>query len=204
MPRPTPPVITDRLELRQWRAADRESYAAINADPAVMEHFPSTMSRAASDAMLDRMHERIETDGYGLYAVQVGETGELIGFTGLSAPRFEAAFTPCVEVGWRLARSAWRHGYATEAAQAALSVGFDQVGLAQIVSFTTAANLRSQAVMQRIGMHHNDSDDFDHPSLEPGSPLLRHVLYRLDQDSWRRARAAHDSTGSPRRSRRLS
>jgi RimJ/RimL family protein N-acetyltransferase len=171
--------ITERLLLRRWRAQDREPFAAMNADPVVMEHFPAPLSREESDAFVDRIEQQHEQRGWGLWALEVRETGRFIGFTGLAVPRFEAAFTPAVEVGWRLAREAWGLGYASEAARAAVAVGFGPVGLDEIVSFTAVANGRSRAVMRRIGMTHDVADDFDHPGLPEGHPLRRHVLYRL-------------------------
>jgi ribosomal-protein-alanine N-acetyltransferase len=178
---------TDRLLLRRWRPADREPFAAMNADPEVMEHFPAPLTRAESDASVDRIETGFDRRGFGLWAVEVTEPGELegrfIGFTGLSVPRFQAHFTPAVEIGWRLARPAWGHGYASEAARRALAAGFDDFGLPEVVSFTAVPNVRSQAVMRRIGMTHDPADDFDHPSLPPGHRLTRHVLYRIRRPS---------------------
>lgn len=179
------PLWTDRLILRRWRESDREPFAALNADPEVMEHFPAPLTRAGSDAMIDRIEAGFDEYGFGLWAIEVTDTGRFIGFTGLSVPRFTAHFTPAVEVGWRLARSAWGHGYASEAARRALAYGFDEVGLDEIVSFTTVTNVRSQAVMARIGMTHDPLDDFDHPLVAATSPLRRHVLYRLGRARWR-------------------
>lgn len=175
---------TERLVLRCWRAHDRAPYAALNADPEVMEHFPSTLTRAESDAHVDRIEAMFAQHGWGLWAVEVPGVAPFIGFVGLGVPRFEAAFTPCVEVGWRLTRHAWGRGYASEGARAALTFGFGELGLAEIVSFTSTRNVRSQAVMQRIGMTHDPADDFDHPSLAPGDPLRRHVLYRLAAEAF--------------------
>jgi ribosomal-protein-alanine N-acetyltransferase len=176
---------TERLLLRRWRDDDRAPFAALNADPEVMRHFPARLSREESDALIDRAEQHFERHGYGLWALERRDTGAFIGFTGLAVPRFEAHFTPAVEVGWRLARSAWGAGYASEAARAALAVGFGKAGLEQIVSFTVPANTRSRAVMTRIGMTHDPRDDFDHPGLPEGHPLRPHVLYRI-----RRASAA--------------
>jgi RimJ/RimL family protein N-acetyltransferase len=174
---------TDRLLLRRWRPADRAPFAAMNADPEVMEHFPARMTRAESDAFADRIEAGFAERGFGLWAVEVTEPGDLhgqfIGFTGLSVPSFDAHFTPAVEIGWRLARPAWGHGYASEAARRALAEGFERYRLAEIVSFTSTTNVRSQAVMGRIGMTHDPADDFDHPRLDPASPLYRHVLWRI-------------------------
>jgi ribosomal-protein-alanine N-acetyltransferase len=172
-------LITDRLILRRWRDADREPFAALNADPEVMEHFPAALTRAQSDEMIERVEAGFDRYGFGLWALELAGTGEFIGFTGLSVPRFEAPFMPAVEVGWRLARSAWGHGYASEAARRALQVGFDEYELAEVVSFTATVNVRSQAVMRRIGMTSDPADDFDHPAIAEGHPIRRHVLYRI-------------------------
>ena len=172
------PLRTERLLLREWREDDRAPFADLNADPEVMEHFPATMTRAESDAFADRIAARLDEVGWGLWAVEVVATGEFIGFTGLAMPRFEAHFTPAVEIGWRLARTAWGHGYATEAARHALEFAFVDLELPEIVSFTAVGNGRSRAVMERIGMTHDPADDFDHPLLPEGHPLCRHVLYR--------------------------
>jgi ribosomal-protein-alanine N-acetyltransferase len=170
---------TDRLILREWRKADRAPFAAMNADPAVMEHFPAPLTRSQSDAFVERITEHLAEHGFGLWALERRSTGEFLGFTGLAVPRFAAHFTPAVEVGWRLSRQAWGRGYATEAERAALNAGFSDFGLAEIVSFTVPANVRSRAVMERLGMTHEEADDFDHPALPLDSPLRRHVLYRL-------------------------
>jgi RimJ/RimL family protein N-acetyltransferase len=178
--RPWPTLTTPRLELRRWREDDRESFAALNADPAVMEHFPGTLTRRESVELVEKIEAGFEANRFGLWALEVRASGEFIGFTGLDVPGFEADFMPAVEVGWRLGRSAWRNGYATEAARAAVSFGFEEVGLGEIVSFTTVANRRSRAVMERLGMSHDPGDDFEHPGLPPGHPQRSHVLYRLE------------------------
>ncbi|GAB3812505.1 GNAT family N-acetyltransferase [Kribbella italica] len=170
---------TERLLLRQWTEADKEPFAALNADPAVMEHFPAMLTREQSDEMVDRTARAVVERGFGWWAVEVLETGRFIGFTGLSVASFEAPFTPAVEIGWRLSKDAWGNGYATEGARAALAYGFGPLGLDEIVSFTATTNLPSQRVMQRIGMTHDEADDFDHSRLEPGHRLRRHVLYRI-------------------------
>jgi RimJ/RimL family protein N-acetyltransferase len=167
-----PELRTERLLLRQWRDDDLEPFAELNADPVVMEHFPGVMSRAASDAFAQFNRERIAQRGWGLWAVEAD--GQFIGFVGLNEPNF----MPGVEVGWRLHHAAWGHGYATEAARAAIAHGFDELDLAEIVSFTATTNVRSQRVMQRLGMTHDPADDFDHPRVEDPR-LRRHVLYRL-------------------------
>lgn len=175
----TSPVRTERLILRQWRDEDREPFAALNADPEVMEHFPAPMSRADSDRLADLIQERIEATGFGFWAVEVAETGRFIGFTGLSVPSFDAPFMPAVEIGWRLAREDWGQGYATEAARRALTSGLDDLGLAEVVAFTVPANVRSRAVMRRIGMTRDPAGDFDHPRIPKGHPMRRQMLWRV-------------------------
>jgi len=150
----------------------------MNADPRVMEHFASTLSREQSDTLADRIEAHFGARGFGLWAVEIPGVVEFAGFCGLSVPAFEAHFTPCVEIGWRLAADLWGYGYATESARAVLAFGFDTLGLDEIVSFTTATNVRSQRVMQRIGMSYDPADDFDHAAYAAGHPLRRHVLYR--------------------------
>jgi RimJ/RimL family protein N-acetyltransferase len=186
IPIPIPRIRTERLLLREWRDSDRAPYAALNADPEVVEHLGGALDRAASDAMIERIVARWAADGHGLWAVERLDDGTFIGFVGLAAPAFEASFTPCVEVGWRLARAAWGHGFATEAAREALRFGFETLGLDEIVSFTVPANGRSRAVMERLGMIRDPADDFDHPNRPPGDPLRRHVLYRLSRERWLR------------------
>lgn len=181
---------TDRLLLRRWRPADRVAFAEMNADPQVMRHFVEPLTREASDALIDRIEEGFAIWGFGLWAVEVVGVADFIGFTGLWPVGFEAHFTPAVEVGWRLSKEHWGHGHATEAARAALTFGFEQAGLDEIVSFTIPANKPSVAVMERLGMTHNPSDDFDHPQLEADSPLRRHVLFRITSADW----AARSST----------
>jgi len=187
---------TRRLVLRQWRDADRRPFAALNSDPLVMEHFPQVLKVDESDAMVGRCIGQIDRDGYGLWAVEVRASGEFIGFVGLAMPTFEAAFTPCTEIGWRLTRSAWGHGYATEAAKQVLATAFCDIGLDEVVSFTTIGNLRSQRVMQRIGMTHLRSEDFDHPRVADG-PLRRHVLYRIRRADWEGRRQIGRSSMRP-------
>jgi RimJ/RimL family protein N-acetyltransferase len=177
---------TARLLLRRWRDADREPFALLNADPSVMEYFPARLGRSDSDALIAKIEAGFDQRGYGLWALELRATGEFVGFTGLDIPSFEAHFTPAVEVGWRLLRSAWGHGYATEAGRASLAFGFESAGLEEIVSFTSAANTRSRAVMARIGMTHDPGDDFDHPGLPEGDRLRRHVLYRTSACAWAR------------------
>jgi RimJ/RimL family protein N-acetyltransferase len=144
-----------------------------------MEHFLDPLSRRQSDELIEKIEAGFAAEGFGLWALELRGTGEFIGFTGLAKPAFDAHFTPAVEIGWRLERSSWGRGYATEAARAALAFGFEEVGLSEIVSFTTVANVRSRAVMERIGMAHDPADDFDHPGIPVGHPQRRHVLYRI-------------------------
>lgn len=173
------PVETERLTLRGWRGADREPFARMCADPRVMEHFPACLSRAETDALIDRAVANMRRDGFTMWAAELRETGAFIGFIGLSVPSFQAHFTPCVEVGWRLDAAYWGRGLATEGARAALRFGFEEAGLAEIVSFTVPANVRSRRVMEKLGMTHDPADDFDHPRIPEGHRLRRHVLYRL-------------------------
>jgi RimJ/RimL family protein N-acetyltransferase len=168
-------IRTERLLLRRWKETDLEPFAALNADADVMAHFPAVLSREESDALAARADALFDEHGFGLWAVEAPEG--FVGFTGLSVPRFDAPFLASVEVGWRLARRAWGNGYATEAARAAVALGFEKHALREIVSFTAATNVRSQRVMERLGMMPDGS--FDHPALPLGSPLRRHVLYRL-------------------------
>jgi RimJ/RimL family protein N-acetyltransferase len=175
---------TDRLLLRQWRDADLEPWAQLNADPEVMEHFPSVLTREESDVLAARCREHLETNGWGLWAVEVPGVTPFIGWVGLARPAFEAHFTPALEVGWRLARRWWGHGYASEAARACLGFAFGELELDEVVSFTAVSNERSQAVMRRIGMTRSPGDDFDHPNVPVGHPLRRHVLYRITRAEW--------------------
>ena len=175
---------TPRLVLRAWRDDDLAPFAALNADPAVMRHLPAPLGRAESDALAARIRAGIAERGFGLWAVEVPGVAAFAGFVGLSVPRFEAAFTPCVEVGWRLARAHWGRGYATEAAAAALDLAFGPLGLGEVVSFTAPANRASRAVMARLGMRRDPADDFEHPMLPAGHPLRPHVLYRTTPAAW--------------------
>jgi RimJ/RimL family protein N-acetyltransferase len=172
---------TPRLILRRWRPADRAPFAAMNADPAVMVHFPATLTRAESDALADGIEANMGSRGFGLWALEIPDVVPFAGFAGLSVPTFTAPFTPCVEIGWRLAAAQWGSGYATEAARAVLVHAWDAVGLDEVVSFTTAGNARSRALMARLGMRRDPADDFDHPRLAAGHPLRPHVLYRLER-----------------------
>jgi RimJ/RimL family protein N-acetyltransferase len=180
---PVAELRTDRLLLRQWRAADREPWAALNADPAVMEHFPAVLTPEESAAFLHRIRAAIDERGWGLWAVEVVGGDPFIGFVGLQPVVDPAMPFGGVEVGWRLARSAWGRGYASEGAKAAVRYAFEVLRLPEVISFTSVTNLRSQAVMRRIGLTHDPADDFDHPKVPADSPLRRHVLYRLRNGS---------------------
>ena len=171
-------IRTERLLLRRWVQSDRSPFADLNADARVMEHFPSVLARADSDVLADRIEAHFERHGFGLWAVELPDQIPFIGFVGLAIPSFEAHFTPCVEVGWRLAVAYWSRGYATEGARAALAFGFGPLALDEIVSMTVPENERSRRVMTRLGMTHDPADDFDHP-FQPDH--RRHVLYRLQK-----------------------
>ena len=175
---------TDRLILRQWDATDRSPFAALNSDPAVMEHFPALLDRSASYAMAGRFESAIAERGWGFWAVETKEASQFIGFVGLNIPAAELPFSPCVEIGWRLASLFWGMGFATEAASAALRIGFDVLELPEIVSFTALSNIRSQAVMERLGMKRSPVT-FQHPGVPPENPLQEHCLYRLSCDQWK-------------------
>ena len=174
-----PTLLTPRLRMRRWRSADVGPLAALNADPEVMRFFPARLSRAQTELMIERIEAGFERDGFGLWALEVRDGGELAGFAGLSSATFAAHFTPAVEVGWRLARSHWGHGYATEAVR----------------------NARSRAVMERLGLTHDQHGDFDHPLIAGARELRRHVLYRMPAERWARepSRAATSRTFSAAR-----
>ncbi len=178
------PIRTDRLLLRDWNDGDLDAFAAMSADPVVMEHYPSVLSREESDATVGRARRHLAERGFGVWAVELPGQAPFIGYVGLVVPRFEAHFTPCVEVGWRLAYAYWNRGYATEGARAALRAGFEELGLEEIVAMTVPANVRSRRVMDKLGMMRDPDGDFDHPRLDEGSPLRRHVLYRLTKRTW--------------------
>ena len=177
-------LTTERLLLRPWRASDRAPFAALNADPRVMRYLGPPLARAASDALADRIEAHFAEHGFGMWAVEVRGVAEFVGIVGLGVARFEAHFTPCVEVAWRLAAAHQGCGYATEAARAALRFGFEELALAEIVALTTRENSASRAVMGRLAMQHNPRDDFEHPALAPDNPLRPHVLYRISSGTF--------------------
>lgn len=169
---------TERLLLRRWRPEDHEPFIALNADPQVMEHFPAPYTPEETTRMIGRIEEHFQEHGFGMWAVEIVNVASFAGIIGLAVPRFEAHFTPCVEIGWRLAAEHWGRGYASEGAQAALALGIDTLKLPEILSFTVPENVRSRRVMEKIGMVHDAAGDFDHPVLPEGHRLRRHVLYR--------------------------
>lgn len=180
-------IQTPRLVLRQWKESDFKPFAKLNADPRVMECFPSILTQEESTQMARRMETKIEERGWGWWAVSVPGVSDFIGFIGLNPvdkATLPVPFTPTVEVGWRLAYEYWGKGYATEGARACLDYGFKTLNLPEIVSFTATQNARSRRVMERIGMHTDPKDDFDHPKLPAGHPLKRHVLYRINKDEF--------------------
>ena len=177
-------IRTERLLLRPWKDQDRDAFAAINADPTVCEFFKGTLSREESDAFIDRIQSHFLEHGFGFWALEIPGVCPLVGLTGLAYAKFEAHFTPCVEIGWRLATPLWGKGYATEAASAALDYAFDELALDEIVAFTAVGNERSRSVMERLGMTRSADDDFDHPSVPADHPVRRHVLYRVRRESW--------------------
>lgn len=172
-------IQTERLLLRRWKEKDREQFHRLNSDPRVMEFMPACLTPAESDLLFERISEHFRKHDFGLYAVELREARIFIGYVGLAVPSFEASFTPCVEIGWRLSADYWDRGLATEGARAVANHAFEKLGLDEIVSFTVPENLRSRRVMEKIGMTHDVSEDFDHPNLPEGHPLRRHVLYRL-------------------------
>lgn len=185
-------IETPRLILRSWRPEDSEPFASMNADPEVMAHFRSVLTAEQSVELLGRIEQHERDRGFTFWAVARKDTGEFAGFTGLAPVNFEAPFAPAVEIGWRFARRQWGHGFATEAARAALEDIFERHGLEQVVAFTIPANVRSLRVMEKLGMMRDPADDFDHPRLPEGHPFRRHVLYRISARSFReRAASTH-------------
>lgn len=177
-----PPTMleTARLRLRQWQEEDYAPFAQLNADPEVMEYFPAVLDRAASDQLADRIRNDIDERGWGLWAVEVKRRAPFIGFVGLNVPLDDLPYQPCVEIGWRLQTSHWGKGFATEAARAALGFAFGEIGLDEVVAFTSTLNRRSIAVMLRIGMK-DTGRDFEHPRVAAGHRLRRHVLYSVSR-----------------------
>lgn len=171
--------LTHRLLLRPWKDLDREPFFTMNQDIEVTQYLPGPLTREASDTLVDQIKAHFSQYGFGLWAVESRSSAAFLGFVGLQHVGFPAHFAPAVEIGWRLARSAWGYGYATEAAREACRIAFSELQLSALVSFTVPANQRSRSVMERLGMTHDPRDDFDHPRLAEGHPLRQHVLYRL-------------------------
>ena len=172
-------IETARLILRQWKTEDLASFVEINQDPKVMECLLKPLTEAETAALIERFQRHFKCYGFGLFACELKKTAKCIGFVGLNVPEFQAHFTPCVEIGWRLSSHAWGNGYATEAALAALKAGFEEYGLQEIIALTVPANFRSKRVMEKIGMTRDLEGDFDHPKVPDDHTLKRHVLYRI-------------------------
>lgn len=187
---------TERLQLRQWAPSDRGPFAAMCADPQVMEYFPNTLSRAESDAIAESCQALIAERGWGVWVVELLETKEFIGIIGLRIPRADLPSSPCVEILWRLVRSHWGHGYATEAAAAALEVGFEHLNLSEIVSFAVVNNHRSRAVMERLSMI-DTGETFEHPGVQENSHLRKHCLYKLSRERWMESTCRFSSQVEP-------
>ena len=174
---------TARLAFEVWQDRHRSPFAELNGDPEVMRYFPALVAPDQTNATIEIWQSQFVEIGWSNWAVELRETGEFIGFIGLTVPRCQLSFSPCVEIGWRLKRSAWGHGYAVEGAKECLRVGFERLGLEEIVSFTSLMNLRSLSVMQRIGMS-NTNQDFEHPALPEGNPLRPHCLHKITHAQW--------------------
>lgn len=174
---------TVRLKLRQWTTADMKPFAELNADTAVMKYFPATLTESESNSLFRTITSRIADNGWGLWAIELLETEEFIGFTGLNKPYFEFPFNPCIEIGWRLGRNHWGKGYATEAANKALEFAFENLSLNEVVAFTPVLNIASQAVMKRIHMV-DTGHNFLHPAIPPGNRLKEHVLFKITKPEW--------------------
>jgi RimJ/RimL family protein N-acetyltransferase len=186
-PAPVPTISelrTERLLLRAWRDDDLAAFARLNADPRVMEYFPSTRTRAESDASAASLRDHLTSHGFGMWAVEIPGVAPFIGFVGLCWVPFAARFTPAVEIGWRLAVEHWGRGYASEGARAALAAGFDQVGLDEIVAMAAPENLRSISIMEKLGMQRSPTDDFLHPGVAAGQRYPSRVLYRISRAAW--------------------
>jgi RimJ/RimL family protein N-acetyltransferase len=187
-------LTTERLVLRRWRDSDRKAFRNLNADTRVMEFMPKLLTWDESDRLMKRFEGHFEEHGFGLYAAELRDSQGLIGFLGLAVPDFSAGFTPCVEIGWRLAPEYWGHGLATEGAREAMRDGFESQGLTGIVSFTVPMNVRSVRVMERLGMARDQDGDFEHPKLPEGHALRHQVLYRLDREVWKQGGVASRTT----------
>jgi ribosomal-protein-alanine N-acetyltransferase len=189
-------LITPRLILRSWRDGDIAPFAHMSADPEVMAFFERPLSAAEAEALVRRVQQRESEDGFCMWALELPGLVPFIGFAGIQRVPFEAPFAPAVEIGWRLARAAWGHGFATEAARGALAYAFGPAGLDEIVAMAVPSNHRSLAVMQRIGMQPDPRSDFDHPGMPQGHPLQRHLLYRIGAAAYRAEKSASTSPAS--------
>jgi RimJ/RimL family protein N-acetyltransferase len=176
---------TERLILRHWRESDREPFARLNADPRVMEFMPGVLTEPESGALAGRIEQHFRDHGFGLCAVEITGRQSFIGFIGLTVATFQAAVTPCVEIGWRLSAEYWGQGFATEGAREMVRYAFEVIGLESLISLTAVGNIRSRRVMQKLGMTHDPHDDFEHPNLPEGHALRPHVLYHLPRSKWR-------------------
>ena len=176
------PLRTERLLLRGWTDSDRGAFANLNGDLRVMEFMPGALSREESDQLFEKIQSHIRSHGFGLYAAELLREHLFIGYLGLAIPSFEAKFTPCVEIGWRLAAQHWNQGLATEGARAVVHFAFENLGIPELVSFTVPANRPSRRVMEKLRMTHDPADDFEHPRIPESHPLRRHVLYRLRRE----------------------
>jgi RimJ/RimL family protein N-acetyltransferase len=178
-----PMLETARLQLRQWQPQDYAPFAAMGADPDVMAYFPKLLTTEESEAIAERISQKITVQGWGFWAVEIKASGDFAGFVGLNEPQYAMPCSPCVEVGWRLAKAYWGQGYATEAGRAALEFAFNPLNLSEVVSFTSVLNLRSQAVMRRLGMQ-DVQQNFEHPLVPEGDRLREHVLYKIGRADW--------------------
>jgi RimJ/RimL family protein N-acetyltransferase len=176
---------TKRLILRTWQQSDLEPMTKINLDPKVMEYFPSTFKKQETIAFINKINSHYDKHGFTLYAVEIKETQQFIGFVGLLNTNFDAHFTPATEIGWRLGSEFWGKGYATEAAKAVLDYAINELNIDEVVSFTSAINKASIRVMEKIGLHYNPKDNFDSPNVKNHSKLVKHVLYRLKKEDYK-------------------
>lgn len=178
-------IKTERLTLRPWQPKDSEPFAALNQDSAVAEFFPKILSKKESDELITKIKNEYAEHGFGLMAVELNSNHKFIGFIGLSIPSFQSNFTPCVEIGWRIAKKYWGQGLATEGAKAVLNYAFQELKLEEVVSFTAKNNIRSIRVMEKIGMKHDKNRDFLHPKLPNNHALAAHVLYCINKKSYK-------------------
>lgn len=176
---------TERLKLRQWKESDLPLFAEMNADPVVMEYYPDTVSEAESNAMACKIKGLISERSWGFWTVEIKKEQNFIGFVGLHKPTYDLPITPCVEVGWRLAKEYWGKGYATEAARESLRFAFEELRLKEVYSFASVLNERSCSVMKRLKMI-NMENNFEHPILPEGHALREHVLYKITREQWNR------------------